>query len=88
MWDDGQGAGAMGRYVGRWAGRGSDGEVYGAMGRGRERWEGIWGDRQGAGAMGRNISRYGEWHRYCMYLYIYALKLNILGIFNYILIIK
>ena len=40
IWGDGQGAGAMGRYIGRWAGHGSngkvcgsDGEVYGALNR-------------------------------------------------------
>ena len=53
IWGDGQGMEAMGRYMGRWAGRGSDGEVYGAIGRARKRWGGIWGDRQGAGVMGR-----------------------------------
>ena len=38
IWGDGQGAGAMERYMGRWAGRGSDQEVYGAMDRARALW--------------------------------------------------
>jgi len=54
---DGLGAGAIRRYMGRWAGRGCDGEVYGAMGRVRERWGGIKDDGQGAGAMGRYTGR-------------------------------
>jgi len=36
IWGDGQGAGAMGRYVGLWGCIWSDGDVYGAMGRARE----------------------------------------------------
>ena len=58
MWDDGQGAEAMGSYVGRWAGRGSDGEVCGAMGTARKRSEDIRGDGQGAKLMGSYVGRW------------------------------